>query len=100
MTVRAKFKVQSITRQSSSRYVGNDDKGRVVYEPCELQTLKLVPVYDPNPGSENHKFWAATPSGQIELSVVNAEVGNYFELDKEYYVDFSVAQAAPTTQIG
>ena len=89
MSVRAKFKVQSITRQASSKFVGNDANGRVVYEPCEMQTIDMVPVYDANPDSENHKFWVATPSGHIKLSTVSAEAGSYFELDKEYYIDFT-----------
>jgi hypothetical protein len=97
MTVRAKFTVQSITRQQGSRYVPAKSTGHHgTYETCELQTLKLTPVYDPEPGSENHEFWAATPTGSIELSTVNAEAGNYFELGQEYYIDFTkVGEPAP-----
>lgn len=96
MSVRAKFKVQSITRQTGSRYV-QDDTGRGSYVTAEMQTIDLVPVYDPTPGSENHVFWSATPVGSIKLDTVNADAGNYFQLDKEYYIDFT--QADPAVQI-
>jgi hypothetical protein len=95
MTVRAKFTVQSVTRQQGSRYVPGKKSGQHgTYEACELQTIKLNPVYDPEEGSENHAFWSATPSGTIELSVINAEAGNYFKLGGEYYVDFTQAEKA------
>jgi hypothetical protein len=35
---------------------------------------------------------AATPSGQIELQVVNPEAAKRFEVGKTYYVDFSPAE--------
>jgi len=97
MTVRAKFTVQSVTRQQGSRYVPSKNPGHHgTYEPCELLTIKLNPVYDPEPGSENHEFWSATPSGNIELGVVKGETGRYFELGAEYYIDFTrVGEEAP-----
>ena len=39
---------------------------------------------------ENAQFFAATPSGSIELSTVRQ---NHFEVGKTYYVDFSEAEA-------
>lgn len=79
MNVRAKFKVVSIERR----------KG---YDGKETQTVKLSPVYKNNdPNSENSKFYAATPGGQISLDVVRLEVGNSFTLGGEFYVDFSPA---------
>lgn len=86
MSVQAKFKVISITRQSGSKHVPGTG-----YVPHEQQVIRLAPVYDSNPESVNGKFFQATPSGQIELGVVNADAGNYFELDAEYLVDFSKA---------
>jgi len=38
---------------------------------------------------ENKKFFAATPSGSIELSALNADL---FEVGKEYYIDFIPAE--------
>lgn len=75
--VRAKFKVQSIKR--SSGWGGNK----------EVQTIELVPVTGGS--DENTRFYAATPGGKIELSVVRAEVGNRFDIGDEFYVDFTKA---------
>lgn len=78
--VRAKFKVCSITRQQG----WNGHK--------EVQTIKLQPV---GGGSEeNQKFYAATPGGSIELTVVREDVGKQFDIGQEFYVDFTPAPAA------
>lgn len=78
MTVRAKFKVQAIERTQSY----NSDK--------EIQTIKMLPVTS---GSEENKtFYAFTPSGEIKLGTINVDAANKFELGKEYYVDFTVAE--------
>ncbi len=75
MTVRAKFVVQSITRQKH----WDREKG-------EIHTVKLSPVAGNS--EENKQFYAATPSGSIELGTVNEQAGRQFELGAEYYVDF------------
>lgn len=78
MTVRAKFRVQAITR----RQHWDRAKG-------EIQTITLAPVTD---GSEENKsFYAATPAGQIELGTVNGEAAKEFDLGAEFYVDFTPA---------
>ena len=41
-----------------------------------------------NGSEENKKFFAATPSGSVELTALNADL---FEVGKEYYLDFSEA---------
>jgi len=51
-------------------------------------TVRLVPVYSGS--EENQQFFAATPGGEIYLSVVNQSALDQFEVGKEYYVDFSV----------
>lgn len=79
MTVRAKFKVDSITRQKH----WDAAKG-------EFQTIDLSPVGGNSP--ENAAFYAATPSGSIKLSTINKEAGSYFELGGEYYIDFTKAE--------
>lgn len=85
--VRAKFK---LTRTESMMHTG----GRWVegkwenYPSVEKRTLVFKPVYDENPESENHKFWEATPDGEIKLGVINPEAWEHFELDQEYYVEF------------
>lgn len=78
MAVRAKFTVQSIERQLS-------------YQGKEVHTVKMAPVYSNDPESENRKFWEASPSGSLQLGMVNAEAVNQFELGKEYYLDFTPA---------
>lgn len=77
MTVRAKFKVNSITRQTG--YNGAK----------EVQTIKLAPVTSGS--EENSKFYAATPGGQIELSIIPLDVASNFDIGDEFYVDFTKA---------
>lgn len=74
MTIRAKFKVQSITRHANWN------------GPGELQSIKLNPVTSGS--DENKVFYAATPAGNIELSVVPKDVGDRFNIGQEFYVDF------------
>ena len=78
MSVRAKFKVASITRQPGWNGAN------------EVHTIEMLPV---SCGSEeNTRFYAATPGGGIKLSVVNEEVGKQFDLVSEFYVDFTKAE--------
>ena len=78
MSVRAKFKVDSIERSKYGDEV--------------METIKLSPVYkgcDPN--SENSKFWRYTPCGSINLGTINTEAAKQFVLGAEYYIDFTPA---------
>lgn len=85
MTVRAKFKVDSIER---SRWSNSQ----------EVQTVKLSPVYsNGDPNSENSKFWAASPGGSIQLTCVRPEAVSQFALGAEMYVDFTPAVPAEPT---
>lgn len=79
MSVRAKFKVDTITRSKH----WDKQKG-------EIQTIRLTPVTSGS--DENAEFYAATPSGSIDLSTVNQAAGEQFKLGAEYYVDFTPAQ--------
>ncbi len=72
--VRAKFVVTEIARNK--------------YGEQEQQSIRMQAVYGDS--EENDKFFKYTPSAKIELNTVNPEVGNQFELGKEYYVDFSI----------
>lgn len=73
--VRAKFIVTSITR-----YGG------------EMTQIKLSPVMS---GCEENKSFAKyTPSGEISLSVSVPETAKLFDIDKEFYVDFTEAPKA------
>ncbi len=92
MPVRAKFRVTKIERTLSSKRDGKDEQGRDRYVNVEMQTIVMVPVYANNdPAHENTKFWNATPSGEIRLGTINQEAAQQFELDQEYYVDFTPA---------
>lgn len=86
MSVRAKFRVDSITQHSTGKWV--DNKCVAV----EMRTVKLMPVYSSDPNHENKKFWDATPTGAIEIGCANLEAAAQFELGKEYYVDFTPAE--------
>ncbi len=71
MTTRAKFNCVSVTAMPDSK------------------SVLLVPVIG---GSEENKsFWKYTPSGRLELNILNENVA--FVPGKEYYVDIS--EAAP-----
>lgn len=84
MTMRAKFKVSSITQQAHWNKPG-----------ASLYTLQLQPVTS---GSEENKsFYEATPSGQIQIGVVSEEIGKRFPIGAEVYVDFTLAAAAPSS---
>lgn len=63
--VRAKFVVKSITKEK------HWDAAK---EP--ISTIKLQPVTSGS--DENKSFYAATPSGEIVLSTLNAQAGNQF----------------------
>lgn len=77
MPVRAKFKVQRIERSLWGKGI-------------EVQTIVLLPVSGGT--DENKKFWEATPSGEIKLGTVNAAAAAAFDLEGEYYVDFTKAE--------
>lgn len=72
MTVRAKFQVQSITEQQGG-----------------LKTVQLHPVTSGSP--ENAEFFKWTPSGSIQLGVLNPAAAEQFKPGDVFYVDFTPA---------
>jgi phage FluMu protein Com len=78
MTVRCKFKLNKIVQRASG-YGGWD--------------LEFNAVYSNDPGSENKKFWEATPSGTFTFCCLKKDVVEQFELGEEYYFDISPATA-------
>jgi hypothetical protein len=86
MTVRAKFRLVEWKNCEGYTY---DETGKG--HPCIVSSLVFVPVSGSSP--ENKKFWSATPSGRIELGIVNPEAAKEFNLLKEYYVDFTEVEA-------
>lgn len=48
-----------------------------------------APPYDPNPESENGRFFQATPGINIQLGVVNPAGAAVFKEGRDYYCDFT-----------
>ena len=87
MTVRAKFRCTEIKRITMKV---RDDNGTWI--DGEARSIQLTPVYgNGDPEHENTKFYAATPSGSINLHVVNLAAAQEFDLNGDYYVDFTRA---------
>lgn len=82
--MRCKVRLLSITRTLSNVY--RDGKN----VPTEMQTLKMHPVTDQG-GTEDLQFFLSTPTGSIELGVVNPAAVAGMEIGKSYYVDFTPA---------
>ena len=72
MTVRAKFKVSSVTP-----YDGG------------TANIELVPVIGGS--AENEQFFKWTPWGSIKIGTINAQAAEQFKLGAEFYVDFTPA---------
>lgn len=69
------------------------EKGVTAYGPGdENKNAKIVLSPVTGGSEENKKFFKWTPSGRIELGVVNAEAAALFEPGKEYYIDFTPAE--------
>lgn len=75
---RAKFVVQTITQ--SAGWGANP----------RVWTVRLVPVSGAG-APENAAFYAATPTGAIDLGLVAEPVGKGFEIGQSFYVDFTPA---------
>ncbi|MEH7249150.1 hypothetical protein V7114_20535 [Neobacillus niacini] len=64
------------------------EKGETGYQTGSKQSkVILQPVTGGS--DENKQFWQWTPTGKIELSMINHAAANQFEVGKEYYVDFT-----------
>jgi hypothetical protein len=72
MSVRAKFRVTSVTQFENTS-----------------SKVTLQPVT--NGSKENEQFYKWTPGGSIELSTINAEAAAQFVPGKEFYIDFTAA---------
>lgn len=74
MSVRAKFKCYSKTQS--------------VYG----ESIKMFPVTSGS--QENEQFFKWTPSGTLEMGIVNPDAAKQFEVGKEYYLNFELADPA------
>lgn len=101
--VRAKFSVVGIEKFPAN-YEQVDAEGRTTgYKPVIGHKVRLAPVYEQpaanekdrgNAVHENRIFGRATPSGSIEMSIMNEEAGSQFEIGQEFYVIFEPAGKA------
>lgn len=73
MQVRAKFKVDSITKHNG----GNEE-------------VRLSPVYGKD-GTANAAWSKYTPQGSVSLTITQDGAQGRFEPGKEYFIDFSEA---------
>lgn len=55
--------------------------------------VKLSAVSSDDPESENKKFWDATPSGTVDMCINVEDTREFFQLGKEYYIDFTEADS-------
>lgn len=86
MTVRAKFRVLRHEQTLGSPRRINGDLVTPVHHAVVLNA-----VYgDGDP--ENERFFAATPNGEIKISMISEETAKTFQLGKAYYVDFIPAE--------
>lgn len=93
--VRAKFVVNKIELSSYTTSLprnGVDAKDGYITKKHEMRTIVMNPVYSSDPNAENKKFWDASPSGELRLGTINRSAWEAFELDKEYYIDFTPAE--------
>ena len=92
MSVRCKFTVSSTTQHAAQAPVYDEAGKHSGYKPAIMHTIKLSPVYgNGDINHENTKFWAASPSGQIEFGWINEEAAKQLEIGKEYYIDITPA---------
>ena len=73
MTVRAKFRVESVTQTRDGH------------------AIDLKPVTNGSP--ENEQFFKWTPWGDIKIGTINAAAAEQFKPGAEFYVDFTPATA-------
>ena len=72
-TVRAKFYVQSVTVYSGG-----------------FNEVSLRPVTASS--EENKKFWQATPSGELKMSISVPETAKLFQPGVEILIDFNIPE--------
>lgn len=69
--IQAKFKVDHVVRNETS------------------ETIVCNPVYSADKANPNFSWSQATPSGKLELTITNKAAFGYFELGKEYLLNFT-----------
>lgn len=82
--VRAKFYVVD---KRNSEYNGNPSSNITLYGVFTSQDGR-----DGNATEENLIFGKYTPGADIHLTIVNPDAAAQFDIGKEYYVDFTLAE--------
>ena len=95
MTVRAKFVVCEINQFQANKET--DDNKTVA---CVAHKVRMAAVYESPPADskdrgnaarENRIFGRATPSAQLEMTILNEAAAAHFKVGKSYYIDFTPA---------
>lgn len=104
MTIRLKFKLDSIEHSRVIADYAKADDGQVDYSnPImeEVVTVRMSPVSAvsaPNgandPAHENTAFWRLTPSGCIYFITVRRDAAAGLVLGREYFIEISEANGA------
>lgn len=93
-SVRAKFRCLEVTRRYSHTAEPSVHNGHAPEHDVFQYRVKLAPVFGTKSGRsakcpENEAFYAATPSGEIELTTVSESAASAFTPGQAYYVDFT-----------
>lgn len=78
MNIKAKFKCLAVVED-------NDHGGNKIQE-----QVSLCPVINDSEDNKNWSKW--TPSGSLSMTITNPDAWGAFEVNKEYFVDFTPAQ--------
>ncbi len=60
---------------------------KTIYAGIPHTKIELQPIVGKS--EEDRKFWKNTPSGKLEMMIDTSEGSSFFEVGKEYYLDFS-----------
>ncbi|MFB9991233.1 RyR domain-containing protein [Deinococcus oregonensis] len=89
--VKAAFGALTDEQQAPERKVATRAKFTVTGVNPDQGTVNFHPVYSDDPNSENARFFAATPNGEITLRLVRTGVLANFTPGEAFYVDFTPA---------
>lgn len=65
---------------------------RTQYTQIDGEEVTLTPVYSTDPEHPNHRWWKASPSGELRMQITNPEAVGKLELGREYSIDFMPAE--------
>lgn len=81
--MRAKLVIDKVTRHSETS------------ESLSFRAVGKSESYPADGSDENNTFAMWTPSASLSMSITNPALIGKFNEGEEYYVDFSLAEAAP-----